>query len=89
MAVGNRRADRYVSRALGEELRRRREARGWSRARLVACLPSGIKGRTLLSYEDGTRQLTVVRLLELCRCLDVPAPVLLTDALRNARMERS
>jgi transcriptional regulator with XRE-family HTH domain len=84
--MSERAAHRYVSRALGEELRRRREALGWSRARLVACMPSGIKGRTLLSYEDGTRQLTVVRLLELCRCLDVPAPVFLTDALRNARV---
>jgi transcriptional regulator with XRE-family HTH domain len=80
--------DRYVSRALGEELRRRREALGWSRARLVACLPSGIKDRTLMSYEDGTRNLTVVRLLEVCQGLGVPAPLLLNRALHNTHARR-
>ena len=46
-----------VSRAMGEELRRAREARGWSRDYLVSRLPSGIGDRTLLSYEHGTRHL--------------------------------
>lgn len=41
---------RTISRAIGEELRRAREATGWSRGQLVAQLPSGIGDRTLLSY---------------------------------------
>ncbi|MFI7679946.1 hypothetical protein [Actinophytocola sp. NPDC049390] len=39
-----------IARALGEELRRVREARGWSRAQFVKGLPSQIGDRTLLSY---------------------------------------
>lgn len=61
--------ERALSRAIGDELRRAREAQGWTRAELVALLPSGIGDRTLLSYEHGTRHLTVLRLLELCRAL--------------------
>lgn len=47
-------SDKMISRALGEELRRTREARGWSRTQLVERLPSGIGERTLLSYEHAT-----------------------------------
>ncbi|TDV55127.1 helix-turn-helix domain-containing protein [Actinophytocola oryzae] len=75
-----------ISRAVGEELRRLREARGWSRAQLVARLPSGIGDRTLLSYEHGTRHLTILRFIELCHTLDVPAPSLLSQALQRARI---
>lgn len=79
-------ADRVISRAVGEELRRAREEKGWSRGHLVATLPSGIGDRTLLSYEHGTRQLTVIRLIELCRALGVAAPTLLNQALQRARI---
>ncbi len=79
-------AERTISRAVGEELRRAREAKGWSRAQLVIMLPSGIGDRTLLSYEHGTRHLTVLRLVELCRALGVPAPALLHQALQRARI---
>lgn len=79
--------DKMISRAIGVELRRAREARGWSRGSLVARLPSGIGDRTLLSYEHGTRALTVLRLVELSRELDVPAPILLSQALQRARLE--
>lgn len=79
--------DQLISRALGEELRRTREAAGWSRAQLVARMPSGIGDRTLLSYEHGTRHLTVHRFLEVCRALDHAAPTLLAQALQRARLE--
>lgn len=75
-----------MSRALGEELRRTREAANWSRTAFVAQLPSGIGERTLLSYEHGTRQMTVVRLVELCRVLGVGAPELVGQALQRARI---
>jgi hypothetical protein len=48
-------SDRVISRAIGEELRRAREAGGWSRAQFVKLLPSGIGDRTLLSYELAPR----------------------------------
>ena len=79
-------AEKTISRAIGEELRRAREALGWSRGHLVSRLPSGIGDRTLLSYEHGTRHLTVLRLVELCRALGVAAPTLLNQALQRARI---
>ncbi len=79
--------DKAFARAVGEEIRRAREEKGWSRAQLVAKLPSGIGDRTLLSYEHGTRQLTVLRLHEICRILGVSAPVLLSRALQRARIQ--
>jgi transcriptional regulator with XRE-family HTH domain len=78
--------DKAISRAIGEELRRAREDRGWSRAQLVARLPSGIGERTLLSYEHGTRQLTALRLIEISRALGIAAPTLLGQALQRARI---
>jgi transcriptional regulator with XRE-family HTH domain len=75
-----------VARALGEELRRVREARGWSRAALVKRLPSGIGDRTLLAYEHGVRQMTLLRLLELAQALEVPASVIVAQALQRARL---
>jgi hypothetical protein len=39
-----------------------------------------------LSYEHGTRQLTVLRLLELAEVLEVPASVIVTQALQRARL---
>ncbi|MFC4856860.1 helix-turn-helix domain-containing protein [Actinophytocola glycyrrhizae] len=79
--------DRATSRAVGEELRRFRESNGWSRRHLVALLPSGIGDRTLLSYEHGTRHLTMLRFIEVCRALGVAAPVLLHQALQRARID--
>jgi transcriptional regulator with XRE-family HTH domain len=73
-----------IAKALGEELRRAREAHGWSRAYFITLLPSGIGERTLLAYEHGLRQLTVVRLVELCEALAVTAPGMLTLALQKA-----
>jgi transcriptional regulator with XRE-family HTH domain len=74
------------ARAVGEELRRVREGRGWSRAQFVALLPSKIGERTLLSYEHGTRQLTALRLVELCQELGVETPRMLGQALQRARL---
>jgi transcriptional regulator with XRE-family HTH domain len=79
-------SEKAISRAIGEELRRTREARGWSRCQLVALLPSGIGDRTLLSYEHGTRHLTALRFIELCRVLGVAAPTLLNQAMQRARI---
>jgi transcriptional regulator with XRE-family HTH domain len=79
--------DRAIARALGEELRRAREASGWTRAQLVARLPSGIGDRTLVAYEHGARQLTVARLVELAGVLSTTAPEILKQALQKAQLE--
>ena len=81
--------DKRVSVALGAELRRVREARGLTCKQLADLLPSGIGDRTLLSYEHGTRHLTTLRLIELCRAMRVDAPSLLTRALQRARIHMS
>jgi hypothetical protein len=79
-------SDKMICRAVGEELRRTREALGWSRARLVRLLPSGIGDRTLLSYEHGSRHCTVVRLIEITRAMEVDTTILLSRALQRARI---
>lgn len=78
--------DKVIARAVGEELRRTREAQGWSRKYLVTRLPSGIGERTLLSYEHGTRHLTLLRFIELCAAMDAAAPTVLNQALQRARI---
>jgi transcriptional regulator with XRE-family HTH domain len=78
--------EKETSRAVGGELRRAREARGWSRGQSAVLLPSGIGERTLLSYEHGTRHLTVVRYIELCRAMGVSPVKLLAQALQRARV---
>jgi transcriptional regulator with XRE-family HTH domain len=78
--------DKEVARAIDEELRYAREARGWSRGQVVAQLPSGIGDRTLLSYEHGTRHCTALRLIEICKVLEVDPPVLLRRGLQRARI---
>ncbi|MFL6124967.1 helix-turn-helix domain-containing protein [Actinophytocola sp.] len=75
-----------ITRAVGEELRRVREARGMSRCQLVGMLPSGIGERTLLSYEHGARQLTVLRLAELSWALGVDAPTVFGRGLQRAKL---
>lgn len=82
-------SDKAIARAIGTELRRAREAGGLSRAQFVARLPSGIGDRTLLSYEHGTRHLTVLRLVELCHALGIAAPTLLNQALQKAHIHLS
>lgn len=62
-------ADTY-QRVLGEELRKLRTQRGWTRKELGERLQSGISLQTLATYELGTRQCSVVRLVELCRAMD-------------------
>jgi len=78
--------DDSITVGVGEELRCLREARHWSRLQLVGMLPSGISDRSLLSYEHGTRQMTLLRLAELCWALDVAPPTVFARGLQRARL---
>lgn len=64
-------------RALGDELRKARKRRGWTRKNLQDRLACEISLQTLATYELGTRQCSVVRLAELCLALDEPPHQLL------------
>lgn len=57
-------------RVLGEELRKLRKSRGWTRKELNQRLQSEISLQTLATYELGTRQCSVARLVELCLAMD-------------------
>lgn len=57
-------------RALGDEIRRSRKQRGWTRQDLRRRLQTEISLQTLASYELGTRQCSVMRLVEICLALD-------------------
>lgn len=54
---------------LGDELRKLRKKRGWTRKQLNHNLQSDISLQTLATYELGTRQCSVVRLAEICVAL--------------------
>lgn len=58
-------------RVLGDELRRVRRQRGWTRKELQHRLDNEISLQTLATYELGTRQCSVVRLAELCLAMEV------------------
>lgn len=79
--------DVAVTRVLGEELRRTRDALGLTRAELTQRMPSRIHPQTLATYEAGVRQCTVVRLIEICRALGVAAPDILSLSLQRAEAE--
>jgi transcriptional regulator with XRE-family HTH domain len=57
-------------RVLGDELRKLRKQRGWTRKVLQGKLQTEVSLQTLATYELGTRQCSVVRLAEICLALD-------------------
>lgn len=75
-----------ITKAVGDELRRVREARGWSRAHFVKRLPSRIGDRTLLAYEHGLRQLTLCRLTELAVSLEVDPATVVARGFQRAQL---
>jgi transcriptional regulator with XRE-family HTH domain len=79
--------DGAIARLLGDELRRARDAIGLTRQQLIDKMNSDIHPQTLASYENGIRQCTVVRLVEICRALGVTAPDVLSLSLQRAKEE--
>lgn len=74
------------ARAIGEELRRAREAHGWSRVQLSRRLPPGYGDRTILGYEHGTQRLFLDKLVELCVVLRVDPGTIITRGLGRAKL---
>jgi transcriptional regulator with XRE-family HTH domain len=74
-------------RLLGDELRRRRKARGWTRKDLrtayIATFDDDLSLQTLATYELGTRNVVVERLDRLARTLGTFAGAVLTDVDRR------
>lgn len=70
-------------RTLGDELRRARKRRGWTRKDLQENLRTEISLQTLATYELGTRQCSVVRFVELCIALGEQPDELLARAHRR------
>ncbi|MET0134693.1 MAG: helix-turn-helix transcriptional regulator [Kibdelosporangium sp.] len=72
--------------ALGDQLRLARQQRGWSRKQLVAHLGVDISVQTVASYELGTRQCSVARLVELCQAMGVHAHDLLAHMHKHGSL---
>lgn len=68
---------------LGEELRTVRRERGLTRAQLRDRMTVDLSLQTLATYELGTRQCSVVRLVELCHGLDIRAEDMLARVARR------
>jgi transcriptional regulator with XRE-family HTH domain len=79
--------DTAIARFLGDELRRARDALGLTRQQLIDRMDCDIHPQTLASYENGIRQCTVVRLVEICRALGVAAADVLGLSLQRATSE--
>jgi transcriptional regulator with XRE-family HTH domain len=74
---------------LGDELRRLRTKRGWTRKELLRHLESHISIQTVATYELGSRQCSVIRLVELCHALGVHAHDLLARVQARADIDVS
>lgn len=77
-------ADRIISQAVGEELRRVRDQLGLSRGAVVERMSSEISAQALANYEYGIRPCSVARLVNICRALDVSVLDILGLALQRA-----
>ncbi|HEY2059904.1 helix-turn-helix domain-containing protein [Amycolatopsis sp. NBC_01480] len=77
----------HYQRILGDELRKLRRGRGWTRKELNRHLQSEISLQTLATYELGTRQCSVVRLVELCVAMDELPQDLLAKVHRRVFVE--
>ena len=83
--------DRAIVRAIGEELRRARMSEGWSRPELIKRMKTRIPVNTYAGYEQGIRQCSIPRLVEICQALDtdMDAPELIGRALQRLGLRRA
>lgn len=79
--------DQAIVQAIGEELRRARANVGWSRPELVEHMQTRIPVNTYACYEQGIRQCSIPRLVEICQALRVSVPELLGLALQRLELD--
>lgn len=65
--------DRAIVRAIGEELQRARIGLRWTRRELVERMRTNVPVNTYACYEQGIRQCSIPRLVEICEALHVSA----------------
>jgi transcriptional regulator with XRE-family HTH domain len=80
-------AEQAIVRAVGEELRRARTSAGWSRPELVKRMKKRVPVNTYACYEQGIRQCSIPRLVEICQVLGVSALELLGLAFQRLELE--
>lgn len=75
-------------RYLGDEIAELRRAKSWTQSDLAGQLTMShgetLHPKTIATYEQGVRMMTVLRLLELCHLLDGSAPGVLARAVKLA-----
>jgi transcriptional regulator with XRE-family HTH domain len=76
-----------IVQAVGEELRRARTSAGWSRPELVKRMKKRVPVNTYACYEQGIRQCSIPRLIEICQALGVSALELLGLAFQRLELE--
>jgi transcriptional regulator with XRE-family HTH domain len=72
--------------AVGQVLRKAREAQRWTRQELIDRLPVDLHFKTLAGYERGTVELSITRFVEMCETIGVSAPDVLAWAMQHARV---
>jgi transcriptional regulator with XRE-family HTH domain len=78
-----------INRALGAELKKIREAKGWEREDVARRMSSNVNARAVTSWELGTRGLGFARLVDICEALEVSPSVVVASAMRACRIEQS
>lgn len=79
--------DQSIVKAVGDELRRARACVGWSRPELVKRMKTRIPVNTYACYEQGIRQCSIPRLVEICEALGVRASELIDLALQRLKRD--
>lgn len=75
--------DDALLKAVGDELKRLREAHKWSRPDFVRRLPGNVPVNTYACYEQGVRPCPLVRLIEFCDALGVTVDYVIDRARRQ------
>ena len=74
-------AEEALTKAIGEELRRLREARRWTRRELVRRMPGDVPVNSYACWENGLRAISIQTMIKICRTLEVTPSTVLQTAL--------
>lgn len=79
--------DRQIAQAIGLELRRVREQRGWTRPEFVKKIKTSTPVNTYACYEQGIRQCSIPHLIMICDALEVSVRTLLHLAFQRMGLD--